>query len=126
MCEIGTGQQVAQLLDSYMMMMVMMMMMAFLKLKYPHLALYSNSYLYNVRFEILTAVRLTTLFWVVAPCRLRYIQTFRRNYFLHLQGPALSCPDEDSTFLQNVDIFVRACTASQPRRTAYLFLSMFY
>jgi hypothetical protein len=53
MCEIGTGQQVAQLLDSYMMMM--MMMMTFLKLKYPHLALYSNSYLYNVRSEILTA-----------------------------------------------------------------------
>jgi hypothetical protein len=26
MCEIGTGQQVAQLRDSYMMMMMMMMM----------------------------------------------------------------------------------------------------
>jgi hypothetical protein len=27
MCETGTGQQVAQLLDSYMMMMAVMMMM---------------------------------------------------------------------------------------------------
>jgi hypothetical protein len=42
----------------------------------------------NVRLEVLTALKMTVLFfWVVTPCRLigRY-QRFGETYCLHLQG----------------------------------------
>jgi hypothetical protein len=41
----------------------------------------------QVIFEVLTAVRMTTLFWVVTPYKLvRRYQNFGETYRLHLQG----------------------------------------
>jgi hypothetical protein len=63
----------------------------------------TNAYgegMYNLRFEVLTAVRMTMLFfWVVTPC---------------------SPEDGNSMFLRNVGIYLRVYTASQPRTTTSL------
>jgi hypothetical protein len=56
-----------------------------------------------VRFDVLTAVRMTMLFWVVTPYRhVGGYQRFGETYCLHLQGR---------------HFYLQANTASQPRRT---------
>jgi hypothetical protein len=71
---------------------------------------------YCVRSEVLTALKMTMLFfWVVTPCGLvgRY-QHFGETYCLHFQDR----PEHgDSMFNRNFGIYLRVHAAPQPRRT---------
>jgi hypothetical protein len=75
-----------------------------------------------VRFDVLTAVRMTMSFsWVLTPCRLvgRY-QRFGETYCLHikaevamLENGGICIGSEEG----NAGIYLRVYTASKPRKT---------